>query len=346
MGGFVGDARSPGLDGEEQVPQNPGMAVKKAVRIGLLIASLAAWTAALCGYQNLVGWHVAVTLVLWPLFPVAWWRVKNPLWPAGGAWALFAAMLAWVAVLRPSNDREWVVEFSRQPRIEIEGDSVIVHDLRDFRWAADGGVKPGWKVRTYDLGKLSELELMVEPFKDSDLMAHAMVGFGFGDDGRLVVSVEARREEGERYGLVRGCFRQFELFYVFGDERDCLSLRAVQRKTRLYAFPVKVTPECVRALFLDLVASANDLHEKPRFYRSISVNCTTAMVKHVDKKFQTDIGLRFKTLFPGQTGKLLHEMGYMATDLAYEKAKERFRLDERIREHVGDPEFSRVIRCY
>lgn len=317
---------------------------RRVLKVALLIASLALWTAALYGYQHLVGWHGAVTLVVFPLFPVAWWRIKNELWPACGALALFVVMLGWVAMLQPSNERQWVVEFSRQPRIEIEDDTVVIHDLRNFRWFGGNEGKPAWEVRTYDLNKLSELELMVEPFKGSELMAHVMFGFGFGDDGRLVVSVEARREEGERYGLIAGCFRQFELFYVFGDERDCLPLRAVYRETQLYAFPVRAAPEHIRRLFLDLAASANALHETPRFYRSISANCTTVLVKHVDKQLEEDIGLRFRTLFPGQTGRLLHELGHMATDLSYEKAKERFRIDERIREHVDHPDFSAVIR--
>ena len=164
-------------------------------------------------------------------------------------------------------------------------------------------------------------------------MAHTMLRFGFGDHEHLIVSVEARREKNETYSLISGAFRRFELIYLFGSEDDLLVLRAVHRGTRLYIYPIKADHPFMLSLLKDMASSANALHEKPMFYRSILDNCTTTLVKHFDRLQKDHIGLRRETLFPSLTGQLLYRMGYMDTDLSYEKAKEHFRADERIREN-------------
>ena len=268
-----------------------------------------------------------------------------------GALGALGVGLAWLGLQEPRNDRDWWVETSRLPRIEIEGDTATIHDLRRFEWR-EAGFEAAWEARRYDLRRLEQVELMVEPFGPSRLLAHTMLGFDFGDQGRLVVSIEARKEKGESYGLLAGALRQFEIVYLFLDERDALVGRAVKRGSRLYAFPVRARPEAIRRLFLELAATANDLHETPRFYRSLFDNCTTAWVRHVDRHLvgqngeplDAPIGLRLETLFPGLTPNLLYDTGFMATDLPFEDALARFRIDERVRRHASHPEFSRLIR--
>ena len=159
-----------------------------------------------------------------------------------------------------------------------------------------------------------------------------MLRFGFGENKYVIVSVEARAEKQEKYSVVAGSYRQFELIYLFGSEEDLVNLRAIHRGTRLYMFPIKADQKFMTNLFKELASSANALHTQPKFYRSITDNCTTTLVKHFDRLNPQDhIGLRHETLFPALTGKLLHEKGYMNTTHSYEEAKEIFRVDERIR---------------
>ncbi|MDP7309374.1 MAG: hypothetical protein QF405_17145, partial [Roseibacillus sp.] len=49
-------------------------------------------------------------------------------------------------------------------------------------------------------------------------------------------------------------------------------------------------------------------------------------------------------LFPAQSGKVLHEMGWMDTDLDYEEAMEKFRSGMRVRKFADHPDFSKKIR--
>jgi hypothetical protein len=55
---------------------------------------------------------------------------------------------------------------------------------------------------------------------------------GFGDDRYLCLSVEARKEVGERYSVLLSFFCRFELIYVIGDERDLVRLRTAASRVR------------------------------------------------------------------------------------------------------------------
>lgn len=245
--------------------------------------------------------------------------------------SVFLIFCVWFLSLKPSNMRSWAVEFSRLPKIEISGHQIVIKNFRDFKWQNARVFEPVFTNEVFDLSKLERLDLIVEPFQDSDYLAHTMLRFGFSDHNSLIVSVEARREDHETYSLPAGFFRQFELIYVFGSEEDLLGLRAIARKARLYRYPIKADQRFMADLLKDLARSANSLNQTPKFYRSILDNCTTTLVKHFDRLAPQRIGLRKETILPAMTGKLLYQMGYMDTDLSYEQAKEHFRIDQTIR---------------
>ena len=171
-----------------------------------------------------------------------------------------------------------------------------------------------------------------------------MLSFGFGPERRVVISIEARREDGEKFGVIPGTYKQFELFYQINDERDALTLRALQPDSNLYVYPIKASPEFIRELFLDMVGKAGHLVDNPEFYHSLKANCTTKLFEHVNRKLPKPLKFRSEILFPSGAGKLLHELGWMDTELDYEAAKERFRLADKVREFAAHPEFSKKIR--
>lgn len=258
--------------------------------------------------------------------------------------SLWAVLLIWLALLRPSHDREWWADTAVLPEISVDGDRVTIRGLRNFTWRSLDDFDARWETRTYDLDTLDRLELMVEPLSGSDLMAHTMLGFGFGADERIIISAEARKEVGEDYGVIPALLRQFELLYVIGDEEDLLTLRAVGRGARIMVFPVRADRDFIRSLFLDMCREANRLREEPAFYRMLSRNCTTSLVPHVDKFWSSRMGWNEGTLFPARAGRMLHTRGLLDTDLPYEEAAEHHRVDERVRQHAGEEDFSRLIR--
>jgi hypothetical protein len=245
---------------------------------------------------------------------------------------MLLGMLIWFSTIQASNDREWRTDVSILPKIDINNEIVTIENLRNAIWDNPRTFTPNWETRKYDLNKLISLDLIVEPFKDSKLMAHTMLDFRFEDQGHIIVSVEARKEIHEEYSLVAGALQQFELIYVFGDEKDLLTLRALVRGSRLHLYPIKAEPEFIVTSFKDLAMSANALHTKPQFYRTLRDNCTSTLVEHIDRHYQQKIGLRAETIFPAKAGELLHKLGHMDTHLSYDQAYEVSRIDHIVRE--------------
>ena len=322
--------------------QAPSLRIfSKVLLVGLLVV---VWLIAMVGLGILSTWVWMLPIALTSLLAVYAFRVDSlrRLIPVVGS--VFCVTLLWYWLLRPSAERDWREDYSILPQIEIGPSRVLVKSLRNFHWRSSTEYDAKWEDRRYELDDLSSVELMVEPLGDSEWVAHVMLGFGFEGGERLIVSAEARKEVGERYGLLAGAMRQFELMYVFGTEADILDLRAVHDGSRLYAYPIKANKAFIRELFVDFCESANQLREYPRFYATLRRNCATTLLDHIDRVHAENIGGRYETIFPALTGKLLYDLGFMDTLLSFEDAQERFRIDEKARLYVGDARFSERIR--
>ena len=49
-----------------------------------------------------------------------------------------------------------------------------------------------------------------------------MMSFGFQEKDFVAFSIETRKEIGEEYSTTKGFFKQYELIYIAGDERDLI----------------------------------------------------------------------------------------------------------------------------
>lgn len=282
--------------------------------------------------QHFVDFSSKLSLFIFFVGLMAWARFRKNLFISVIPPVMFLGMLVWLSTIQASNDREWRTDVSILPKIDINDEIVTIQNLRNAIWNNPRTFTPNWETRDYDLTKLRSLDLIVEPFNDSKLMAHTMLSFGFEDQGHVIVSVEARREIQEQYSLVAGALRQYELIYVFGDEKDLLTLRALVRGSALHLYPIKADTDFIVTLFKNLAMSANALHDKPQFYRTLRDNCTSTLVEHIDRHYQQKIGLRAETIFPAKAGELLHELGHMDTHLPYGQAYEASRIDHIVRE--------------
>lgn len=272
-----------------------------------------------------------------------WARFKNQKFISVAPPVMFVLMLIWLTTIQASNDLEWLDEVSFLPKIHIVKNDVKIENFRNFTWQDINNSNLKWETKKFDLSKLNELFLVVVPFGGSEYMAHTMLIFGFDGQDNIIVSVETRKEKNESYSLVAGALRQLELIYVFGSEQDLLSLRAIHRGAKLHLYPVKAEPEFIVTLFKDLAQSANGLHEQAKFYRTLRDNCTSTLVRHIDRHYQQQIGVRFETIFPAQAGKLLHEVGRMETRLDYLQAHSLSRIDDLVIQHATATDFSALL---
>jgi hypothetical protein len=258
--------------------------------------------------------------------------------------AVIAGALS-VAVDHPRSDRQWVAQQAVMARADLQGDSVYVSHVRNFSYTAEEVFTPAYDDRRYDLNKLESVWFIVTPFsKRWRGPAHTFVSFGFADSQYVAISIEARREPGETYGPLTGLFRQFELIYVVGDERDLIGSRAVYGGYDVYVYPIRTSRERIRALFLEMLARSNALATRPEFYNTLTNNCTSNVVDHVNHIVPRAVPHGIRTILPGYADEVAYSLGLIDNSVSLAEARRRFRVNDQARRFVTSPDFSSRIR--
>ena len=257
---------------------------------------------------------------------------------------LVVPLVAWLALLRPSNDRDWAADQQRLPRIELDGVRVTVRNVRNFSYRSTSDFDPRWEDRSYDLDRIESAWFVVEPFSSFPGAAHTFLSFGFEGGEYLAVSVEIRKETGESFSALKGLYRNYEVMYVLGDERDLVQLRTEHRKDTVYLYPLRGGPETARAMLVDIFARVNALHDAPEFYNSLTNTCTTNIVEHANRIAAGLVPFSWQAVLPGHSDARALELGLIDFDGTIEAARERFRVNERVPLASGAPDFSLRIR--
>jgi hypothetical protein len=241
------------------------------------------------------------------------------------------------------NDRDWLPEYSRAATATFAGDRVTIHDLRDFDYRQETDFTPRWSERSCDLSKLETLDLAVSNWGLADI-SHTIVSFGFSDGVHVAVSIETRRENGEPQSALRSLFKQYELIYVVGDERDLIRLRADFRKETIRLYPLRISKEEARILFKDMLERANELAARPEYYNMITQNCTTSLLPHrarIRPWRLRDI----RVLLNGRIDEMMYENGAIDTDLPLEEARQLFTVRPGPVDPGSSEEYSKRIRA-
>jgi hypothetical protein len=269
-------------------------------------------------------------------------------WRAGAAAFLLAAVAFGAAALssaEPSAERDWIPQQAVLPSVTFDDETVHIRNVRNFSYTAESDFTPGYYDRSYDLSKLESAWFVLTPFYGWWRgPGHTLVSFGFSDSTFLAISVEARRENGEEYGPLKGLFRKYELMYVIGDERDLIGLRGRFGTYPVYLYPIRGEPARMRQVLVEMLTRAEQLREQPEFYNTLTNNCTSNVVMHVNGVAPGRVPGGIKTILPGYTDDVAHRLGLLDTDLELETARERFAVNERARKYHDDPLFSWRIR--
>lgn len=271
--------------------------------------------------------------------------------PGARRYALIALVLisaivviGWTA-LEPRGDREWIREHAVLPEATIDGRFVRIKNVRNFKYTTRRDFSPKYDARRYDLDKLVSVWYVLTPFsRQWRGPAHSFVSFGFADSQFVAISVEARREPGEIYGAVKGLFKRFELMYVVGDERDLIGQRAAFGEDRVYLYPIRAKPERMREMFLSMLERANALRARPEFYNTLTNNCTSNVVRHVNQVAPKTVPAGIKTILPGYTDEVAFRLGLIDTELDLIQARGRYLINDRARKFIKDSAFSFRIR--
>jgi hypothetical protein len=242
----------------------------------------------------------------------------------------------------PSAERDWSPDQRVLSRATITGDKVTIENIRNFSYKSTSEYVPRYETRTYDLGKLDAAWFIVERFGDAPAIAHTFLSFGFGGE-YVAISVEIRKELGETYSPLKGLLRQYELMYVIADERDVIGLRTNYRRDPLYMYPVTTTPEKIRRVFVEMLERSNKLAAEPEFYNTLTNNCTSNIVRHVNT-ISNRIPFSYKVLLPAYSDQLAYDLGLIPTDRPFAEVQAAHRIDSLAQRQPVDPNFSRLIR--
>ncbi len=253
-------------------------------------------------------------------------------------------LLLWWWTLRPSNERDWSPEYAEIPRLEINGDEVTIHNFRNCEYRTVTDFTPRWETKVVHLSSLRGLDLFMD-YWGSRHIAHTLLSFDFGDEGYVCTSIETRRERGEGYSAVRGFFRQYELCYLFGDERDLIRVRTNYRPHEdVYLYPlIEANPRRYRALFLAYAHAANHLREHPRWYHAALNNCTTN-IHLIAQASGLASAWDWRILINGHIDELLYERDLIRSTHSFADTKAAAHINARARAADRDDDFSRRIR--
>jgi hypothetical protein len=262
-----------------------------------------------------------------------------------GILATAAVVVTGYALLvRPSNARDWTPNEATLPAAEFRGSHVTLRNVRNTRYLSPNGSTIAYYDTTVDLDRLARVWFVVEPFSDNSPSAHTFLSFEFSGGTFIAISVEARKERGERYNVLKGLFRQYELMYVVADERDVIGLRTNIRKDAVFLYPMRSEPARARALFVAMLTRANQLREAPEFYNSLTANCTSTIVRHVNSLVPGTVPFSYRRLLPGYADRLAYDLGLIDTRVSYDSLRTHFRITEVAQAAGAAPDFSARIR--
>jgi hypothetical protein len=312
--------------------------------VGFALAGLAVWcTMAIC-FSNLpAGWArilVAVGFALGTF--VVFVRVRPPWLSRLVFLAAAAAVVVWFLLIPPSNDRDWQPDVALLPFAEIGQDQVTIHNIRncDYRSETDYTVRHYDK--TFDLGRFKSVDFYVV-YWGSPMIAHTMLSFGFDDGNYVCFSIETRKEKGETYSAIKGFFRQFELAYVIGDERDLVRLRTNLRGEEVYLYRLAVDVGVAKSVFLDYLREVNRLKDHPEWYNALTSNCTTNIRGHT-KPYTKNAHFDWRILLNGHIDKMAYERKTLDQTLPFPQLKARSLINDLAKAADADPAFSTRIR--
>jgi hypothetical protein len=259
--------------------------------------------------------------------------------------ALFALLMLWWRGIDPSNERDWQSDVAVLPYADVEGDVVTVHNIRNFDYRSETDYTPAYYDKRFDLRKLEGADL-VAVYWMGPAIAHIFVSFAFAGGDHLAVSIETRKEKGEAYSTLKGFFRQYELYYVVADERDVIRLRTNYRNDPpedVYVYRVQGPLENVRRVFLEYINEINELQVRPKFYNTLTTNCTTGIWLHTLVN-PGHLPFSWKILASGYVPEYAYEAGRLDTSLPFSELKRRAHVNARAKaaDHAAD--FSRLIR--
>lgn len=256
---------------------------------------------------------------------------------------LCLSVIAWWTYIPPSHNRPWRPEVAVMPRAVIDGDRVHITGVRDFDYRSRDDFTVHYEEREVQLSHLTGLDFFVSYWSEGPV-AHTFVSFTFDNAPPLSISIETRPEVGEGFDPIASLFKQFELIYVVGDERDLVRVRTNYRKETVYLYHLNSPVESVRKLLLVYLNRINELADRPEFYHLLTNSCTINIIRYANAAGRAG-RFNIRHLLNGLIDSYLYYSGRVNTTLPFEELRRRSRINEAAQVADDAPDFSDRIRA-
>jgi hypothetical protein len=314
------------------------MAGLRALSLALLIT----WATLAIYYSNLPwAWlrlAMAIAFAAFAIWVMWLWRPRRPL----AFIVLFLGVVAWWITIAPSHDRNWRPEVAVMPRAFIEGDRVRLTGVRNFEYRSRNDFTVRHEEREILLSHLTGIDFYVSYWSEG-LVGHTFLSFIFDNAPPLSISIETRPEVAEGFDPIASLFKQFELIYVVGDERDIVGVRTNHRNETVYLYRLNAPADNARQLLMVYLERINELADRPEFYHLLSNSCTINIIRYANaagREGRFDI----RHLFNGLIDSYLYHSGRIDTTLPFDELRRRSLINAAAQAAEGVPDFSDRIR--
>lgn len=310
----------------------------------LIQVILVTWASLAIYYSNLPWAELRLALaVAFAAFAIwALWLSRRPRMPLA-FYALFLGVVGWWIAIPPSHHRPWRPEVAVMPRAIVDGDRVRFTGVRNFDYRSRNDFTVRYEEREVQLSHLVGIDFYVSYWTEG-LVGHTFLSFIFDNAPPLSISIETRPEVGEGFQPIASLFKQFELIYVVGEERDLVKVRTNYRRETVYLYHLNTRAENARRLFLIYVERINELADRPEWYHLLSNSCTINIIRYANaagREGRFDI----RHFLNGLIDSYLYHSGRVNTALSFEELRRRSLINAAAEAADDAPDFSERIRA-
>jgi hypothetical protein len=256
---------------------------------------------------------------------------------------LYIGVVGWWISIPPSHDREWRQEVAVMPRATIDGDRVRLTGVRNFEYRSRNDFTVRYEKREVLLSHLTGIDFHVSYWSEGPV-GHTFLSFIFDNAPPLSISIETRTEVGEGFAPIASLFKQFELIYVVGDERDLVGVRVNHRRETVYLYRLNTSAADARTLLMVYLGRINELADHPEWYHLLTNSCTINIVRYANAAGRAG---RFdiRHLLNGLIDSYLYHSGRVDTTLPFDELRRRSLINEAAQAADGALDFSERIRA-
>jgi hypothetical protein len=313
--------------------------------IGFLVRALLITWATLAIYYSNLPWAwarlgLAVAFALFAIWALWFSRLRSM---SAAAAVLFLCVVGWWLAIPPSHSRNWRPEVAVMPRATIDGDRVRLTGVRNFDYRSRNDFTVRYEEREVRLSHLKSIDFYISYFTEGPV-GHTFLSFIFDDAPPLTISIETRPEVGEGFAPVASLFKQFELIYVVGSERDLVGVRTNHRGEPTYLYRLNSSADDARRLLLVYLERINQLADHPEFYNLLTNSCTINIIRYANaagRQGRFDI----RHLLNGLIDSYLYHSGRVNTDLPFDELRRRSLINQAAQAADGAPDFPERIRA-